>query len=101
MHKSGLNNQVEEATYFRISKYFERIQGALISHQYGFQKGKSFIAVVIQFIVSDHNTLNENKYLIAIFLDFSKAFDTVRQSCNFGKKMECVFIRGLVWFLSQ
>ena len=61
--------------------------------QYGFLEGKSTTGVILRFTDEVYESLNNEKSLISVFLDFSKAFDTVDHSFLL-KKMEYCGIRG-------
>ena len=47
----------------------------LSTNQFGFRKGLSTEAAIIQFIDKVHNGLNKRHYTVAVFMDLSKAFD--------------------------
>ena len=62
-------------TYFLVD-FLEKKQ---IIHpaQFGFQKGKSTLHALIRFSSMLYENLNKGKSILSIFIDFSKAFDTV------------------------
>ena len=71
-----------------ISKIFERVvhtqlfhyitsNNLLYNHQYGFREGHSTEAATLEFIDRIFSDLDQNKLPLAIFLDLSKAFDTI------------------------
>ena len=45
--------------------------------QYGFQKGKSTQDTLTKFSEMIHNELDKSNHVLSVFVDFSKAFDTV------------------------
>ena len=65
----------------KIMKYFlvDFLEKKQIIHpaQFGFQKGKSTLHALIRFSSMLYENLNKGKSILSIFIDFSKAFDTV------------------------
>ncbi len=49
----------------------------LYEHQYGFRKNYSTEMAVLQSVNKIYTALKSNEYALGIFLDLSKAFDTV------------------------
>ena len=45
--------------------------------QFGFQTNKNTSDAVIDFLENIHDSFKDNKHYLAIYLDFSKAFDTI------------------------
>ena len=95
-----------------ISKLLERIvykrtfqfitdTGQLYESQYGFRKHHSCNDAISELLGEILHNLENNKYTVAIYLDLSKAFDTLQHSVIL-KKLECYGIRGkcLQWFAS-
>ena len=70
-------------------------------HQFGFQKGLSTSDALAEFSDIVYNSINKNNTLIAVYLDFSRAFDTVNIDIML-KKLEHYGVRGPVncWFAS-
>ena len=62
--------------YNRLILYINR-HGLLYEYQFGFQKGKATHMVLITLIDKINEALDQGKLVIGIFLDFSRAFDTV------------------------
>ena len=58
--------------YIYLNRY-----GLLHKNQFGFQKSKSTHLVLIAMIYKIFEALDQGELVIGIFLDFSKAFDTV------------------------
>ncbi|KAG6438934.1 hypothetical protein O3G_MSEX000342 [Manduca sexta] len=84
----------------RLTKYLE--QKNLISpKQFGFRQGKSANDAVCKLTSSVSELLDSGKKCTAVFLDLSKAFDTVSIPILL-KKMELIGIRGVshAWFSS-
>ena len=71
----------------------------LSGSQYGFQRGKSTEDVLTQFSKNIYNQLNQSNSVLSIFIDFSKAFDTVPHNILLDK-LEHYGIRNnvLKWF---
>ena len=47
------------------------------SKQFGFQKGRSMEHAIIQLIDQINNNFENNEFTIGVFIDLSKAFNTV------------------------
>ena len=95
-----------------LSKIFERCilnqlkfycltENILASNQYGFRSGYNTTVCLVDLIDEVTKALDEEKYAVSIFLDLSKAFDTVNHSI-LSSKRDLYFIRGNEnqWFRS-
>ena len=73
----------------------------LYSYQFGFRRGHSPDLALICLVDRIANALENGEYVLGLFLDFSKAFDTVNHDISFTK-LECLGIRDtpLQWFKS-
>ena len=71
-----LSKILERLMYNRLILYINRY-GSLHEYQFGFQKGKSTHMAPITLIDKISEALDQGELVIGIFLDFSKAFDTV------------------------
>ena len=108
LHKSGTRKSVANfrpiTTLSIFSKLFEKlVHKRLISfikkykilneNQFGFQKQKGTGDAILEFLDNAFESLNNNNFLLTIYLDFSKAFDTI----PFGillKKLQHYGFRG-------
>ena len=62
--------------YKRLISYIEKKQ-ILSKLQYGFRKNRSTEHAIIELTDKISKAIDEGKFTIGIFLDLSKAFDTV------------------------
>lgn len=116
IHKSGSKTKVSNYRPISIlsvfSKIFEIImknflmsylskQKILNNRQFGFRPGLNTFDAINLFTSDLHNALNNHKSIISIFIDFSKAFDTVDPNILVDK-LQHYGIRGCVqkWFKS-
>ena len=88
-----------------MSKIFERFLSSQLisyiekhsiisSHQFGFQKGKSTSCAITSLLDYIYNCLDKKHYNISLFIDLSKAFDTVDHQILL-QKLYMYGIRGL------
>jgi len=116
VHKSGSPYAVANYRPISIlpvlSKIFEKIMRArlieflaeyniLCDHQFGFRAGRETSDAILEFLDHAYNSLDSKSYLISVFLDLSKAFDTLDHDILLSK-LEHVEVRGVVleWFSS-
>ena len=93
-----LAKTMEGLVYSRLVKFL--IHHKLLSNkQYGFQKGKSTKGALLRFIQRTQSDLDSGKKAGAIFIDLTKAFDTVDHAILL-KKLDIYGIRGNshTWF---
>lgn len=83
----------EKIMYFRLEEYLNK-NNILSSNQFGFRSGHSTALAVSLFIERIYDALDENEYAIGLFLDLSKAFDTVKHDILISK-LSHYGIRGL------
>ena len=110
--RSDVKNYRPISTQIFLSKIYERImqkrlvaycdEFSLIYHkQFGFQKNKSTSDAILLFTEQCYQSLENRNNLISIYLDFSKAFDTVNHEILTSKLRKYGF-RGSInkWFAS-
>ena len=94
--KKLLVNYRPISTLHFISNFFEKIMYVLIfnffnkytilsSKQFDFMKNRATTDAVLSFTEEIHEDFNNKKYLVAVFLDFTRAFDTVDHVCLLKK----------------
>ena len=109
IYKSGVNNLfsnyrpisvlpvfskvLEKAVYNRLMNYID-INHILFSNQYGFRKNHSTSLALISLYDKISAAFDANKHTVGIFLDLSKAFDTVDHTILISK-LEHYGILGL------
>ena len=84
--------------YNRLIDFIDKKQ-ILSKHQYGFRKNRSTELAIIELVDNITKGIDQGKYTLGIFLDLSKAFDTINHKILI-KKLEHYGIRGicLKWF---
>jgi hypothetical protein len=116
IHKSGPKNETnnyrpisilcflskvfERAMHSRVNRYLSKFD-LLTSSQYGFRGNLSTCDAILNFTDRVHGSLNAGKYMLAILIDLSKAFDTLNHDILI-QKLECCGVRSLSleWFRS-
>lgn len=90
----------EKVMYARLISYVTRFS-ILFEHQFGFREGYSTGLAMNHLVDSLVTSLDKKNVVLGLFLDFSKAFDTVDHDILF-QKLEHYGIRGvaLKWFKS-
>ena len=73
----------------------------LYKKQFGFQKGHSTKHAIVQLVDQIRNSSESKQYTLGVFVDLTKAFDTVNHKVLISKS-ENYAIRGknLLWFIS-
>ena len=91
---------LEKIVNNRIVKFLKKYK-ILYEGQYGFRAGRSTTDAILDFTGNILENLNLGHCTISIFLDMSKAFDSIKHETLF-KKLEYYGIRGnvLKWFKS-
>ena len=65
------------------------------SNQFGFQKNKCTSDAILEFIENVYESFDQNNYYLAIYLDFSKAFDTISHDILLNK-LDFLGFRGSI-----
>ena len=97
---SAFTQVFEKLAYKQLISYFEKLD-ILFEYQFGFRKGRSTAQAITEIADTLRKAIDSNLYTCGVFLDFSKAFDTVNHSILLHK-LESYGIRGipLAWFES-
>lgn len=95
-----ISKVLEKLVYKRVYGFLQS-NGSLYISQYGFRSNHSTDNTVTELLGEILKNLENKKYTLAIFLDLSKAFDTLEHNVIF-KKLSKYGIRGtcLDWFIS-
>ena len=95
-----LSKIFEKIMYNKVTAFLEIFQ-ILHGNQYGFRKKSSTHVAFLTFINNVIQAIEKGEYTIGVFLDFSKAFDTVDHKILLDK-LDHYWIRGyaLSWFRS-
>lgn len=83
----------ERVIYKRISSFFTT-KNVICKQQYGFQTGKSTETALLNIKEKIISNFEQKLYTIGIFIDFRKAFDSIKHDILI-KKLEIYGIRGL------
>ena len=95
---SSISKILEKIIYNRLNNFLNTHE-LLNLNQYGFRKHHSTDLALVQLYDKITNALAEKKHVIGIFMDLSKAFDTLNHNILL-KKLHSYGIRGvaLSWF---
>lgn len=93
-----LSKIFEKLMHVRLYSFLNRCS-ILNSCQFGFRQNFGTEDAVLEYLSDTYTSLDSKKYFITLFLDFSKAFDTVNHRILINK-LEHMGIRGTVnqWF---
>ena len=90
---SNFSNIFERVMHNRVLEFGNRME-ILYSHQFGFRKGFSTALSLIHLVNSVASAVDRNEFTVGVFLDLSKAFDTLDHRILLTK-LEHDNIRGL------
>ena len=92
-------SNILENVIYQMLFNFLNTNNALFSSQYGFRKNHSTINAVTELVSQVIKAMNRKENTISVFLDLSKAFDTVNHNI-FLRKLEFYGILGIAleWF---
>ena len=95
-----LSKIFEKLTAERIYTYLNK-ENIISDRQYGFQKNIGTIDAIIRFMDRTYTSLSKKEYVLSVFVDFSKAFDTLSHDILLSK-LHYYGFRGIVydWFAS-
>jgi len=95
-----ISKVLEKLVYSRLLKHLNQ-NNILYKHQYGFRKGYSTSLALIHLMEKISTAIDNSEYTIGIFLDLSKAFDTVNHSILLNKlKRYGICDSAIKWFSS-
>ena len=97
---SSISKILEKVVAINLVNHLE-INNLLYNNQYGFLRGRSTLHNITKLTSTISQNLNEKKYVIGVFLDLKKAFDTVSHEILL-LKLNKLGISGtpLKWFTS-
>ena len=86
--------------YKRLVTFLEN-NSVFFNNQFGFRSNRSTVHATLLIMDKIQNAIEKKQYSCGIFLDFSKAFDTVNHEI-LSRKLEYYGIRGIAkdWFCS-
>ena len=88
-----INKVFEKLIHRRLYRFLQK-NNVLNQNQYGFRKNSSTAFAIYDLIENKLKNLDENLYTCALYVDFSKAFDTVNHSILL-RKLDHHGIRGV------
>ena len=97
---SSFSKVLEKLVYDQLASFLEK-QSILFEFQFGLRKGHSTEYAILETIDKFKTALDHNMLTCGIFLDFSKAFDTINHQILLSKMFK-YGVRGtpFTWFSS-
>lgn len=90
----------EKLAYNQLINYLETYN-LFDDIQHGFRSGRSVISAAIQFLESIIESVDKGEHVVGIFMDLSKAFDSVNHSTLIDKLNKLgIKNHSLIWFKS-
>ncbi|KAL0841570.1 hypothetical protein ABMA28_015229 [Loxostege sticticalis] len=89
---SSVDKVVEKYVSQEIHKFYKNHE-IITQNQYGFQSGKSTTQLLSKFTDEVNSYLNDRKHVLVLFIDFSRAFDTLDHK-ELIKKLDHSGVRG-------
>ena len=91
---------LEKIIHSRLVRYLDKYK-VVVDNQYGFRKGFSTIHAITEFSNVVTKSFESNRSVLSVFLDLSKAFDTIDHNILLSK-LHFYGIRGIAldWFRS-
>lgn len=83
---------LEKSVYFQLNDYFS-LNNLLFCNQSGFRENHSCESALQLTLTKFKNYIDDNKYIVAVFLDFKRAFETIDRTILL-KKLEYYGICG-------
>ena len=95
-----LSKVLEKIMYDRLLNFVNKFD-LLYAHQYGFRKNRSTYVALLSLVDSLTQALERGEHVVGVYLDFSKAFDTVDHMILL-QKLYHYGVRGCAhdWFTS-
>ena len=78
----------------RLNKFIEKCN-LIAENQYGFRSSRSTSSALLELVEEITSSMDNGKHTVGVFIDLSKAFDTINHSLLL-KKLENFGIRGVV-----
>jgi hypothetical protein len=88
----SLEKILEKFIFIKLSKYLEKFS-IIDFNQYGFQRKKSTESLLQNFTNYINNELNNRNHVLVLFIDYSKAFDTINHTKLLGS-LNAIGVRG-------
>ena len=86
---------LERIIHTQLSQYLDKYN-ILSDNQYGFRKGLSTSLAIFDVLKELYHNWNEKYFSGCVFVDFSRAFDTIRKTSSiwFRSKISKVFLKN-------